>query len=197
MSDNPYQAPTAPLETETGSNLFSVAIGERNNEYYLQYLEKAGDRKWASSWNWPAFLFTSGWMLYRKLWLAWFLYALAYPLILTLLADRVGELLGEQFGSMVQLVILPGVSFILMPMLANAIYAHNLRRLVAKAEARTEDFNERVSLLKKHGGTSILWILVLLVPAVIGIVAATALPAYQDYMDAVREAANAAASRAR
>ncbi|MCZ6616499.1 MAG: DUF2628 domain-containing protein [Gammaproteobacteria bacterium] len=158
-----------------------VAIGDNNTNYYIRYLENAGEDSWTPSWHWPAFFVTSGWLLYRKLWLAWFLYFFALPVAL-IFAGVITVALGETFGAIAQTVISLVCYFVLMPMFANALYARKLRRLVATAAVHSDNREKRIQWLATHGGTSLIWMVVLIFPVVIGILAAVALPAYQDYI---------------
>ncbi len=187
MSDDPYCAPASSLDYEHSLDLIEVAIGESRTNYYLQYLEGVGDRSWVPSWHWPAFFFTTAWLLYRKLWLTWFLYVFVLPIAL-FIAALVTLSLNPTFGVIAQFVITIGCYFVLMPMFANALYARKLQRLVANANAYSDDREKRIQWLATHGGTSLVWLVVLLFPALLGVLAAVALPAYQDYVEAANTA---------
>lgn len=184
MSESPYSAPASSLGHEQDSDLIEFAIGDSKTNYYLRYLEGAGDRNWVPSWHWPAFFVTSGWLLYRKLWSAWFLYVFGLPIVAVLTGALVAVALGEGFGAVAQTIIVVGCYFVLTPIFANALYARKLRRLVATAAAHSDNREKRIQWLAKRGGTSLVWLVVLLFPFVISILAAVSLPAYQDYIEA-------------
>ncbi|MDH3644065.1 MAG: DUF2628 domain-containing protein [Gammaproteobacteria bacterium] len=188
MSESPYSAPSSTLEHPGDLDLVDVAIGEGNTNYYLRYLQRAGERSWVPSWNWPAFFVTSPWMLYRKLWLEWFLYTFALPIVAILVGGLAAVVLGEALGGMMQLTIMFGSFFVLAPMYANALYARKVRRLVTAATAQSADREKRIQWLAKRGGTSLVWIIVLVLPFLIGILAAVAIPAYQDYVETANQA---------
>lgn len=184
---DPYQTPTANLHDGLGSHPFAIAIGERNTAYYMDFLVEAGNDTWKPSWNWPAFFATSLWLLYRKLWAAWFLYILILPGVLAALGATVGTFAGETGRAVVEIGVALVVSCILVPMYANAIYLRKLRNLVADSARKRDD--EQLHWLRRHGGTSWVWVLPLVL-FILAILAAIALPAYQSYI----EEANAGAA---
>lgn len=188
VSESPYSTPSSTLEQASDLDLVDVAIGERNTAYYLRYLQRTGERHWVPSWNWPAFFVTSAWMLYRKLWLEWLLYTFALPIAAILIGGLAAVAVGEALGGIIQIVIMFGSFFVLAPMYANALYARKMRRLVTVATAQNAEREKRIQWLAKRGGTSLVWVIVLVIPVVIGILAAVAIPAYQDYIDRANQA---------
>ena len=171
MSESPPSAPKSSLDQP---GLIDVAIGDSNTDYYIRYLEGAGDRNWVPSWHWPAFFITLGWLLYRKLWLEWFLYVFVAVVTGALVAFALGETVGA-------IVIVLGCYFVLTPMFANALYARKLRRLVTTAAAHSDDREKRIQWLAKRGGTSLAWIVVVLLYPFL---AAIVLPDYPAYIEA-------------
>lgn len=165
-----------------GQDLLEIAIGERNTDFYLDYCARNGTRDWRASWNWPAFFVTFGWLLYRKMWVEWLVYAFAVPIV-GVVVLVLGVLASDTLGVVLYYVVSAGFYFVLTPMYANAIYAAKLQRLLDRAEALQQEDSARAIWVARRGGTSFAWMiaLVLLVP-IIGIVAAVALPAYQSYI---------------
>lgn len=80
------------------------------------------------------------------------------------------------------LVISVGVFFVLAPMYANALYARKLRGLVRRAKAVRQGPAVQAEWIRPRGGTSLAWMVLLLFIPILGILAAVALPAYQDYV---------------
>jgi type IV pilus assembly protein PilA len=74
------------------------------------------------------------------------------------------------------------VGYLLFPMFANAIYYRHVKQKIQKITSTTADEQKRLQLLAAKGGTSnVVWI-ILVILIFIGILAAIALPAYQDYV---------------
>ena len=59
---------------EQGSELYTALIGKKRLDYYLKRFESFDDRGGGliPSWNWAAFFFTWLWVLYRKMYAAFF-----------------------------------------------------------------------------------------------------------------------------
>ena len=123
---------------------------EKNQPYYIEkfkVMEKTADKK---SWNWCAFLFTSYWMFYRKMYVE----AIIYNVGISILA------------------CIPFVGLVLVsagPVCAGLFgnyfyYEHTKKKFV---EISCLDSSMRDMLIQKKGGTNIILPIVLLVILVI------------------------------
>ena len=174
-------------EEQTDHHLLQLAIGDKNTSYYMDFLQRAED--WPASWNWPAFFTTTGWMLYRKLWAEWLIYAFAVPIVALIVGTIIGAVSGNPMvGIGLYYVVMAVVALALAPIYANAMYARKIKRLVV-ASQRIEGRTERAAWLAARGGTSWAWVIVLvLIIPVTGILAAIAFPAYQSYIQTANTA---------
>lgn len=164
------------------SELYDLAIGDKRRDYYLPRFaafERAG--KPSLGWHWPAFFFTFWWLLYRKMWGRAALYFFL-PIVVWFALGLVAAV-SPKLGLLAMGLWWVGI-FVLPALFANGTYYRHCQKLVANVRATSRNPQARFALLAKKGGTSnVALILVLvfgLVPG-IGIVAAVALPAYQDY----------------
>lgn len=160
---------------------YRALVGEKRQAYYLRHFAHFdGAGKTSASWNWPAFLITFYWLLYRKLWLPALLYfLLPYAFVaINPLANAIHPLLSALLNLLFALAL-----FIVPPLYANALYYRHCRKQMAKVRAREQSRERQLTLLAARGGTSSIAIVVmaLLLIAMIGIIAAIALPAYQTY----------------
>lgn len=198
---DPYQAPEAVLDDGSGEEgLVRAAIGSSNTLFYLQYFRASASSPWKLSWNWPAFFVTSPWLLYRRMWLAWVLYTFAFPIVLYVALLVLGiplAMLGVEQATLLggsYLVMLLGF-FLVAPAIANAFYRRKVDSLVSRAQRAAPDRAGQIEWLGKHGGTSLVWLVVLLLGLlVIGVLTAVAIPAYYDYLEnaeAARQAMDA------
>uniref|UniRef100_UPI000D34B4B2 DUF2628 domain-containing protein n=1 Tax=unclassified Variovorax TaxID=663243 RepID=UPI000D34B4B2 len=163
--------------------LYAAAIGPRNQAHYLARF-KAFDRHGGLriGWHWPAFFLTVHWLLYRKLW--WqALGCFAVPYVLLVMAAVLVPMVGADRAVPVCLGLI-ALLFVVPALLADGMYHAHCQRLIDRARSETADARVQQAWLARAGGTSkvvavLFW--VLLIPALLGIVAAVALPAYQDY----------------
>lgn len=171
---------------------YKAVIGPKNLGYYLDHFTRFDNEgKAGATWNWPAFFVTFYWMLYRKMWLNAFLYFLLPYLFFALLGivARVSNSSGLQFtmGYLFYLIAI----FVLIPMYANALYYKQCRKKISTVIATPHDVQRQLGELSGKGGTSNIAIIIIFVfvfVAVIGILAAVAIPAYQDYTTRARMA---------
>src|SRR3569832_1964389 len=92
--ENPYAhsaAPAAATPEQQKLADYELAIG-RNTDYYLPKFERYDDGGSTLGWNWPAIFVTSGWYLYRKMWL-WGLLNFFFPFIASFVVGVVAALL--------------------------------------------------------------------------------------------------------
>lgn len=172
-----------PTELE---EYYGTVLGPKNQDYYLrQFASFDADGKVSATWHWPACFMTFYWLLYRKMWL----FALLYFIFPYLFFGLMGVIAGVA-GSPANMVIgagyvlyLLGILF-LMPMYANALYYKHCKKQISAVKVSTADVQRQLGELSGKGGTSniaIIFLLILLGIALLGIVAAIAIPAYQDY----------------
>ena len=169
-------------EAESRDALVEAYIGPYNKSYYLRAFEKIGTGA-QSTWHWPALFATSGWLLYRKMWLYALLYIIALPIVHLLLTALVSATLGGTIGNWFWIATYVAIAFVLAPLLANNFYHRHVTRKVAALGQSGATHEQQLALAADKGGTSV-WALVGVafggVPLV-GILAAIVLPAYQDY----------------
>lgn len=182
LADDESTCPHCPSPSGADDQAcYQALVGEKNQAYYLRHFahfDAAG--KTSASWNWPAFFITFYWLLYRKLWLPALLYfLLPYAFIAISPAMSVMHPLVPALLNLLFTLAL----FILPPLFANAFYYQHCRKQIAKVRAKEPDQQRQLTLLAARGGTSPIAIVViaLLLIAMIGIIAAVALPAYQTY----------------
>lgn len=165
--------------------LYRAAVGENKAEYYLPLFSRfdaAGSR---ASWNWPAFFVTFFWMLYRRMYGPALAYLLLWPLVLVLFGAISMLLLGEATGALMYWVVGLGVPYVAIPLFANAIYHWHVKNRIDKLSASTLPQEALVQRLIGQGATAgsaaIVGIACFAGVALVGILAAIAIPAYQDY----------------
>jgi len=186
------QARSSSRVAQSQEELYTLLIGQANQAHYLRkFAQFDRDGKASVGWHWPAFFVTFYWLLYRKSWLNAVLYAIV-PAVALAVAGAVASPFGQTAVAVVSVAV--GLLVLLLPPLyADAAYYRLCKKRIATTLALPgKDPDTLRALLIRQGGTSrvVLWlILLLVVPCIIGIVAAVALPAYQDY------AARAHASR--
>lgn len=193
--------PPWPMEIDTASRpdaFYEAIVGPKNRDYYLRHFARFdGDGKTAASWHWPALFLTFYWLLYRKMWLNAALYLL-FPYLalipLSIAHAALGNSAGPVVGTMYLLYFV--VIIALPPMYANAIYYKYCKRKIAKEKSSPRDLPGQLGELSKKGGTSngaLIFIVILLFFS--GVLAAIAIPAYQDFTTRARLAEAVAAGR--
>jgi Tfp pilus assembly major pilin PilA len=162
-----------------------ACIGPKNTEYYIRVFEKFRSGHGAASWNWPAFFMTLPWLIYRKMWGYTVLYWLGVPVGLVFLAVAVSivvqeeALVGAFYYSSYFLL-----AFVLVPIVANRLYFGHVNSKIQKVRRKYESPADQLREMHRIGGTSnaaAIIIVALLIIAMIGMLAAIAIPAYQDY----------------
>ena len=152
----------------SGHSGYATLIGERNTGYYLGHFERFDQGgKITLTWNWPAFIFSFFWLVYRGMYgYAWLYFILAILLY---------------YISSYLYVI---VAFIAFPLFANAIYFRFLKNRFEKIRqgaqpgsmvADTTSTLGRVSTARRALHLTIGLLVFLLILAII-------LPGYTPYM---------------
>lgn len=172
-------------------DLYRAVIGPKNQNYYLSRFQKFdSEGKSRISWHWPAFFITFYWLLYRKMWGA----ALLYFFLPYLLAVPIGMLFaiaGKPSDAAVGLgyAVYWAIIFLLPPLCANSLYYKNCKKKIEAVKSSANDLQRQIGELSGRGGTSnvaLIFVLIFVFIAIIGILAAIALPAYQDYTTRAR-----------
>lgn len=180
---------------------YKAVIGPKNQDYYLRRFQRFDQTgKSGITWNWPAFFITFYWLLYRKMWLYALVIFLA-PIFIGLLLGVLGAISndpGDLIVGLGYLVYWLAIVF-LPPMYANALYYRHCKKKIAKAKTSSDDAQRQLTELSVKGGTSnaaLIVILILVFVAFIGILAAIAIPAYEDYTTRARTSAAATVGHA-
>lgn len=174
MSPQPGRLPADDIDDK----LWAAAIGPGRFDYYRPRFARFEQDGISASWHWGAFFVTLWWLIYRKLWLPAFLYWAAWFPITFL--DMAAESAG--FPPLFTLLAVITV-FTLVPMYANALYFHQLRKKIRRIREEVPDEPGQLQALARAGGTSkLIFLLVFLVLlGLLGIVGAVVIPAFQDY----------------
>lgn len=178
---------TATSGTYNAEEFYKAIIGPKNQDYYLrQFSRFDGNRNAGGSWNWPAFFVTFYWFLYRKMWVPALIYFFL-PYLVMMPIGVIGGLAGKSVGPAIvgisYFLYLAGV-LLLPPIYANAWYYKHCKKKIAETRASSRDAQRQLGELSARGGTSavaLVFVLVLALIAGIGILAAIAIPAYQDF----------------
>ena len=172
MDTIPHPLPDA----QTATDLYLTAIGDKNQDYYITRFEDF-DRQgesWKVSWNWAAFLFTGVWALYRRMYGSFVMWWVMATILVVFEKSSNAQIHQA-------LAVVVGVLWLGFGAFANALYHRKVRaRMAAALKASTDA--ARVTKRLRVGGGVHAWVPIAFggIP-VIGIVAAVALPAYQDY----------------
>lgn len=155
---------------------YSAAIGKFKLRYYLQRfaLFDGSTRTRYDGGNLGAFLFGPWWLLYRKM----YLFGAAILGLDFLVLPMVAET-GDLMGAVVGLAYLS--QWFLLTLFGNYIYYRHIQRKIRDALAiHTKDNQVWNHLASKSGAHTVIANVAILVP-LIGILAAIAIPAYDDY----------------
>lgn len=182
-TDSIYRAPSSNTNAAPDGDLLATYVGPKNTPYYARHFGRFESMGSAVSWNWPAFFVTGPWLLYRKMWLYALSYLILLPIVLVLLSVVVGLVIDAGVASVLYNVFYFFIAFLFVPMFANRLYFRLAQNKVDKVTAGSSPTNQHISELTRIGGTSnIVFVLVpLFLIMLVGILAAIAVPAYQDY----------------
>ena len=156
--------------------LYEDAIGERNVNYYVDKFEDFDQQGpgLKISWNWAAFFGGGAWALYRKMYW-WFVAWWVVTTVVTVFA-KIPDVRTHQV-----LTVAVGVFWLGFSIFANSLYHGKIKARIAAAQKLSMDASRVSKRLQARSGV-LMWVPIVFagIP-VIGIVAAVALPAYQDY----------------
>lgn len=178
--ESAYRAPESDVSRAPANDLLRAFVGKKNAQYYQQRFQRFESGGGAQTWHWPAFFFTSGWLLYRKMWWQAALYILGLPLLSVALTLLLAILLPLDVAELAINLGAVIFSMIFMPMYANRLYFDHANRKVASIAAAHGDPAIQQQVAARKGGTS-WWGVLPIVVIVIGILAAIAFPAYLEY----------------
>lgn len=180
LGDLPAMPPRAAI-TDAREDFYELAIGGKGRDYYLPRFDRFDREGTSFGWHWPAFFITFWWLLYRKMWGKALLYFVLTNVISALAAGLTKVKPG--FGLLVQGIYLLGL-FLIPPLISNGGYYRHCQKIIASARGTSSNPQVQFAALAKRGGTSnvaIVIVAVLVTAAMIGVLAAIAIPAYQDY----------------
>jgi Tfp pilus assembly protein PilE len=173
-------------EPASDEDYYKAIIGPGNQEYYLERFFRFDDEgRILPTWNWSAFLVTSYWLLYRKMWVQAAIYFII-PLLLLALFWVIGFVVGRGSGFLITLgnFLYLAAVFVGVPMYANAAYYKHCKKMIAEVQATTPDIQRQLGELSGKGGTSksvVFLVMFLAIVGFVGMLAAIAIPAYQDF----------------
>ncbi len=174
-----YSAPDSDTSVASSDNLMAAYVGPKRAEYYAARFQNIENGQ-SLSWHWPAFFISSAWFLYRKMWLMALGYWIGLPVALTVIQLILTSLVSPAAGSIAYFVLYLVIAFMLVPMFANKLYYDHVSAKVQKINQTGLSYEQKSEELARKGGTSIIAYFLILIP-LIGILAAIAIPAYQDY----------------
>lgn len=165
--------------TITDENRYRAAVGPRGDFYVPRFLsfDEGGSKV---SWNWPAFFLGILWMLYRRMWsTAGYLFLISIALEIVqgvVLAPQFGKQTSDRIGYATTIGCM-----IVVGMFANALYQGRIKRRIAQVSRSGLDDLQAFRALERGPHTSWVFVIMVAVIFVVGILAAIAIPAYQDY----------------
>jgi len=182
-ADSIYRAPTSDVSFAPTGDFLAAYAGPKNADYYAQRFAQFKTGGSAISWNWPAFFFTSLWLLYRKMWLYAFGYWIVLPIVLIVFSMIIEALGGESASDLFYNGTYLFIALVLAPVFANRLYYGHAQNKVNKVAAISSSADQQAAELARIGGTSsvVLVVMPFVLIAFVGILAAIAIPAYQDY----------------
>ncbi|OIR17860.1 fimbrial protein precursor [mine drainage metagenome] len=170
---------------------YKAIVDPKNQDYYLsQFSRFDSNGKVSASWHWPAFFVTFYWLLYRKMWLNAIIYFFL-PYFVMIPLGVTGAVAGDSAGIVIGIgyILFLIATFLLPPMYADALYYKHCKKRIAEASVSSQNLERRLGELSGKGGTSsvaLIFVLIFAFIAFIGILAAIAIPAYQDYTTRAR-----------
>jgi Tfp pilus assembly major pilin PilA len=164
--------------------LYRAAVGPKKAGFYVPKFLKF-DQPGASrlSWNWPAVFVSFYWFLYRRMYVPWAIFSLLIPIGIGVLTTILGHVLGGRAGDLIYSVVSIGYYFGVIPALANSLYHREVKDRIAELRQKVPETSAQLLVLDNTSPTNnLVWIIIAVFTiAIAGILAAIAIPAYQDY----------------
>jgi TPR repeat protein len=159
-------------KTTSSTGLYEAAIGEKNQAYYLDRFEQFDEDEagFHASWNWAALFGAGVWALYRKMYV-WFFVTCAFGIILNMVMKL------NPSPAVGLLYLAPGLCFAIF---GNSLYHRKVKAQIANAQESNADDRKVIRRLNTSSGVHTWALYVFGAIPVIGIVAAIAIPAYQN-----------------
>ena len=176
--------------TLTLEDMYRAFIGPAKAHYYLSVFQRFDENDGLISWNWPAAFFTSYWMIYRAMLLWGIIY---YPL----LSLAAGIMLYFPFTMVMGIgsdnlysLFTFALAFFVMGMFSNKLYHNHVHKMIDKSQELGLNGQEQYDWLAKKGASKLgALILILVLFILLGILAAIAIPAYQEYVIRAQQSA--------
>jgi Tfp pilus assembly major pilin PilA len=185
---NPDAEPTAAVSDAPAADeaLWHAAVGKHADYYLPRFAKYEREKRTFPSWNWPALFIAFWWALYRKVW-GGAIFFFFLPVLLEIPALLAAHLLapGNDTAISVMNWVSVLVAWFLPPMMANGLYYRRVKAWANEARSKYPDTAAQIAYLSGRGGTSAgvaVAVGAFVVVALMGIIAAIALPAYQDYV---------------
>ena len=189
------QTPAASVSPE---EYYRAVVGPKNQDFYVKRFERFDALGTSGpTWHWPAFFVTFYWFLYRKMWVNALIYFIS-PYVITFVGGFLAATAGTAATGLALFLYgayLLGI-FVVLPMYANALYYRHCKSIIAATKASTPNEQRLLGELSDKGGTSNIVLIIVIILGfifVIGILAAVAIPAYQDYVTRAKMAEAVAA----
>jgi Tfp pilus assembly major pilin PilA len=170
---------------DDSDELLAACIGPKNTDYYIRVFENFRSARGAASWNWPAFFLTIPWLLYRKMWGHMVLYTFGLPIGLVILTAMIAAIFQDAgAGAAFYYLSYVVIAFVVVPIFANRLYFGHVNNKIRKVKKKHDSPTDQ--LIEMHrtagtGGAGAIIVVAFIGVAMIGILAAIAIPAYQDY----------------
>lgn len=172
-------------QSSQSEELYRHAVGERKAGYYVPLFYRFDQGSSQVSWNWPALFVTFFWLLYRRMYGLAFGYLLLWPIVLVILLSVTTLLVGAAIAGVLYWLLALAAQFVVAPMFANAVYHWHVKRQIARLAADAPSHEALVQRVIGQASTAGAGIVIGAIAvysfAVVGILAAIAIPAYQDY----------------
>jgi hypothetical protein len=158
---------------------YAVAIGKKSQAFYVDKFEGFDHQGpgFHASWNWAAFFFTGFWALYRKMY-GWAFLWLGAFIVFGVLGRNPPNLSNRAAFWLLATNLALVVAFAAY---ANCLYHRSVSARIVAAQRSTSDGSEVRGRLSARSGVHVWVPIVFAGIPVIGLVAAIALPAYQDF----------------
>lgn len=153
--NNPYEPPTAdivgaappPVDVLIRDEV-DAFVGKRGAHFWGKWRPVMASGSWTAGFSWPAGFFNFLWFLYRKMYREFAIFFLAEALGSFLVGLWAGRDVDRLFSI---------AAFAVAGTLGNGLYLRRARLVVAAVRSAEPDLERRLVLLRKKGGTSILW----------------------------------------